>query len=104
MPAIQPSPGPKSPTPALLRVTTPVPRDRRIVDLATVATYLSVNERYIRRLVAERDVPFVKVRRLLRFDLDVIDRWIDERRHGEDNLRPWPNRDQAMRRNRPRVG
>jgi excisionase family DNA binding protein len=31
------------------------------------ARYLNVSERYVRRLVAERRIPFLKVGRLLRF-------------------------------------
>jgi excisionase family DNA binding protein len=58
-----------------------VPGDRRSRGNALVATresappltleqaaqYLNVNERFIRRLVAERRVPYYKVGRLLRF-------------------------------------
>ena len=68
-----------------------------LVDIATVADYLGVNVRYVRRLVAERAIPFIKWRHLLRFDLAVIARWVDQSRHGEEHLagprpparRPW---------------
>jgi len=48
----------------------------RLVDIEAVASYLGVNVRHVRRLVAERRIPFVKWGRLLRFDLGEIDRWI----------------------------
>lgn len=39
----------------------------RPLNLLEAARYLNVNERYVRRLVAERRIPFLKVGRLLRF-------------------------------------
>jgi len=39
----------------------------RPLNLLQAARYLNVNERYVRRLVAERRIPFLKVGRLLRF-------------------------------------
>lgn len=39
-----------------------------LIDLPAVAERLGVNERHIRRLVAERRIPFVKWGHLLRFD------------------------------------
>jgi excisionase family DNA binding protein len=39
----------------------------RPLNLLEAARYLNVSERYVRRLVAERRVPFLKVGRLLRF-------------------------------------
>ena len=46
----------------------------QLVDITTVADYLGVNVRYVRRLVADREIPFIKWRHLLRFDLEVIAR------------------------------
>ena len=39
-----------------------------LLDLPAVATRLGVNHRHIRRLVAERRIPFLKWGHLLRFD------------------------------------
>ncbi len=50
--------------------------DRRLVDLPTLAEYLGVTERHIRRLVAERRIPFYKWGHFLRFDLAEIDAWL----------------------------
>jgi excisionase family DNA binding protein len=40
-----------------------------------------VTERHVRRLVAERGIPFIKWGHLLRFDPDEIEAWIDGGRH-----------------------
>jgi excisionase family DNA binding protein len=39
-----------------------------LIDLPAVAERLGVNERHVRRLVAERRIPFLKWGHLLRFD------------------------------------
>jgi len=51
-----------------------------LIDLLAVAQRLGVNQRHIRRLVAERRIPFVKWGHLLRFDPVEIDGWVDEHR------------------------
>ncbi len=55
---------------------------RALIDLPTLAERLGVNERHIRRLVAENRIPFIKWGHLLRFDPAEIASWIDaNRRH-----------------------
>ena len=51
-----------------------------LVDIETLAKLLGVGERYVRRMVAERRVPTVKIGHYVRFDLADIRRWIDDRR------------------------
>jgi excisionase family DNA binding protein len=51
-----------------------------LIDVETLARLLGVGERYVRRMVAERRVPTVKVGHYVRFDISDIRRWIDERR------------------------
>jgi len=51
-----------------------------LVDLPAIAERLGVNERHIRRLVAERRIPFVEWGHLLRFDPVEIDAWLDQAR------------------------
>ncbi len=51
-----------------------------LLTIAEVAEYLGVTERHIRRLVAERRIPFVKWGHLLRFDPVEIAAWIDAAR------------------------
>ena len=52
----------------------------RLLDITALAARLGVNARHIRRLVAERRIPFIKWGHLLRFDPAEIRRWIDEYR------------------------
>lgn len=52
-----------------------------LLDVTGVAERLAVNERHIRRLVAERRIPFIKWGHLLRFDPVEIDEWLDEQRY-----------------------
>jgi excisionase family DNA binding protein len=51
-----------------------------LMDLPAVAERLGVNQRHIRRLVAERRIPFLKWGHLLRFDPDEIEAWLDQAR------------------------
>jgi excisionase family DNA binding protein len=53
---------------------------RPLMDLPAVAERLGVNQRHIRRLVAEKRIPFLKWGHLLRFDPDEIDAWLDDAR------------------------
>ena len=50
---------------------------RPLMDLPTLARRLGVNHRHIRRLVAERRIPYLKWGHLLRFDPAEIDAWLD---------------------------
>lgn len=56
------------------------PTRRPLMDLPTVATYLGVGERHIRRLVQERRIPYIKWGHPLRFDPDEIDAWVNTKR------------------------
>jgi len=49
-------------------------------DLDAVARRLGVSRRHVRRLVQERSIPYIKLRRLLRFDPVEIEHWLDDRR------------------------
>ena len=51
-----------------------------LVDIETVAKLLGVGERYVRRLVAERQIEIVKVGHYVRFDLQVVRKWVEDRR------------------------
>lgn len=55
---------------------------RPLADLAEVAAYLKTNPRHIRALVERKAIPYTKVGRLLRFNLDHIDNWLAQ--HGSD--------------------
>jgi len=51
--------------------------DLPLLDLPGVAERLNVNQRHVRRLVAERRIPFLKWGHLLRFDPAEIEAWLD---------------------------
>lgn len=51
-----------------------------LIDISTLAGLLGVSVRYVRRLVAERQIEVVKVGHYVRFDLDVVRAWVEERR------------------------
>jgi excisionase family DNA binding protein len=54
----------------------------RRADLVDIAERLGVSVRYVRRLVAERRIPYVKFGHLLRFDPVELEAWIDAARVG----------------------
>ncbi len=58
-------------------MTTALPE---LIDITTLADRLGDSERHIRRLVAERRIPFLKVGRYVRFDSAEIVRWLDDGR------------------------
>ena len=67
-------------------MTSPDPHPRSdtalhtLVDIDTVAGHLGVSVRHIRRLIDERRIPFVKVGRHVRFDVEAIAGWVDAHR------------------------
>jgi excisionase family DNA binding protein len=48
----------------------------RLVDITTIAAHLDVSVRHVRRLVAERRIPYVKWGNLLRFDPVAVGDWL----------------------------
>ena len=59
--------------------TTPysgVGTDDHLIDVAEVAARLAVGERFVRRLVSERRIPFLKIGRHLRFQSTDVEQWI----------------------------
>ena len=53
-----------------------------LLDIEAVAEHLGVSVRHVRRLVAERRIPFMKWGHLLRFDPAAIAEWLEEARIG----------------------
>jgi excisionase family DNA binding protein len=53
-----------------------------LIDIAALATWLGVEIVFVRRLIAERRIPFLKIGKFVRFDPDEVARWIDEQRVG----------------------
>jgi excisionase family DNA binding protein len=48
--------------------------------MADVALRLGTSERHVRRLVAERRIPIVKVGRFARFEEHEVEHWVDDHR------------------------
>jgi excisionase family DNA binding protein len=51
-----------------------------LIDVKGLAAWLGVEVVFVRRLVAERRIPFVKIGKFVRFDPDEVAQWIDARR------------------------
>jgi excisionase family DNA binding protein len=52
------------------------------VNSEALATWLGVEIVFVRRLVAERRIPFLKIGKFVRFDPPEVARWIDDQRVG----------------------
>jgi len=48
-----------------------------LMDVNELAARLGVQVRYVRRLVAERRIPYVKLGHLIRFEAAEVEAWID---------------------------
>ncbi len=62
-------------------MATPQPDLPTLIDIVALADHLGVEVRHVRRLVAERRIPFIKWGHLLRFDPAEIVGWLAENRH-----------------------
>jgi len=51
-----------------------------LLDTPALAAWLSINPRHVRRLIQERRIASIKVGRLVRFDPEAIERWLDQNR------------------------
>jgi excisionase family DNA binding protein len=60
----------------LTELTVPPASAGRLLDIDGLAARLGVTERFVRRLVEERRVPYFKLGRLVRFDAAEIEDWL----------------------------
>jgi excisionase family DNA binding protein len=60
----------------------------RLIDITDVAEHLGVPVRHVRRLVAERRIPYVRWGHHLRFSPVEIREWLDQARVAPDVQRP----------------
>ena len=67
-----------------------------LLDVEGVAEVLGVSGRYVRRLVAERRIPYIKWGRYLRFDPRELAEWIDESRVASYDPRTATRRPRAV--------
>jgi excisionase family DNA binding protein len=49
------------------------------MDIAAVAGHLGVSVRHVRKLVAQRRIPYIKWGILLRFDSNAVATWLEEK-------------------------
>lgn len=52
----------------------------KLLDVTGLADHLNVTEGFIRRLVHERRIPFLKIGKFIRFDPEVTAAWLNEKR------------------------
>lgn len=52
----------------------------RLLDIEQAAEYLGVTERWVRRAIADRRIPFSRVGRLVRFDPRDLDAYLASNR------------------------
>jgi excisionase family DNA binding protein len=81
--------------------TIPEARDQ-LLDVPAVAERLGVRVRFIRRLIAERRIPYIKLGHLVRFDPTEIDAWVDTARVQTDLAGTAPEAASAAKRIDPR--
>jgi excisionase family DNA binding protein len=53
-------------------------KERRIVKTSELAKYLQLDEITIRKWTCQKRVPHYKIGKSVRFDLDSIDKWLEE--------------------------
>lgn len=52
----------------------------QLLDITATATQLGTSVRHIRRLVAEKRIPYLKVGHLVRFDPEELANWLQQSR------------------------
>ena len=55
----------------------------KLIGVDATAARLGVSVRYVRRLVAERRIPYFKFGHLLRFDVDEVEAWLNRAKVSE---------------------
>lgn len=79
----------------------PASRTTALLDITAVAERLGVSVHHVRRLVAERRMPYLEWGHLLRFDPEDLQQWIDAARVDSDAL---PSHTHIGRHRGPAVG
>jgi excisionase family DNA binding protein len=75
-------PRPDRQNPQSKEATMPTNSTAQLLTIEQLAEQLTTSIRHIRRLIAERRIPYIKVGHLVRFDPTEIDEWIDRHRVG----------------------
>jgi excisionase family DNA binding protein len=77
LPPPSPEPGTRPPARRAPRTGASLPT---LIDIPTAAEHLGTSPRHIRRLVAERRIPYLKLGHYVRFDPDELETWLDDHR------------------------
>lgn len=51
---------------------------QRLIDIREAAEYINVSFHTLYTMVSQRRVPYAKVGRLLKFDVELLDKWIKQ--------------------------
>jgi excisionase family DNA binding protein len=60
---------------------------RRLIDIREAAEYTGLSVHTLYTMVSQRRVPFVRVGRLVKFDVELLDKWIKQ-----NTVMPMPDR------------
>lgn len=52
--------------------------EKRLLNVSEAARYLGIKESRLRRAVARKEIPFIKIGRLVRFGQFELDQWISD--------------------------
>ena len=55
-------------------------RPKRFLDIPGLCTYLEIKKQTAYSWVYQKKIPYLKIGRLVKFDKQEIDRWIDSKR------------------------
>lgn len=51
---------------------------KKILNFTETASYLNVKQSWLRMAIFKKSIPFIKVGRLIRFDLDQLNEWLSK--------------------------
>ncbi|CAI4032312.1 hypothetical protein DNFV4_02741 [Nitrospira tepida] len=60
---------------------------QHLINIKEAAQYTGLSPHTLYTMVSQRRIPFVKVGRLVKFDLDLLDKWIKQH-----TVMPMPNK------------
>lgn len=63
------------------------PTISRLISIQEAATYIGLSPHTLYTMVSQRRIPFVKVGRLVKFDVGLLDAWIKQ-----NTVMPMPSR------------
>jgi excisionase family DNA binding protein len=52
--------------------------ERRLLDIKEASAYIGLSVHTLYTMVSQRRIPFVRVGRLVKFDVDLLEKWIKQ--------------------------